>query len=92
VRKAVHNWVEKFSKGLSKAEHDARPGAKVVEITVKRLLCCAFRRTDKEIGQVYQCCWRSCREINVFSKSEFNMFYVLYPFVTCLLTFPRTNK
>jgi hypothetical protein len=29
-------------------------------------LCCGFRRTDKEVGQVYQCWWRICQVINVF--------------------------
>jgi hypothetical protein len=38
------------------------------------------------MGRVYQCCCRICREINVFSMFEYHMFYVLYPFVTCLLT------
>jgi hypothetical protein len=52
-RKAIHNWVEKFSKGLSKVADDARPGAEVTETTVKKLLCCGFRRTDKAMGQVY---------------------------------------
>jgi hypothetical protein len=42
-------------------------GAEVAETTVKRLLCCGFGRTDKAMGQVYQCWWRICREINVFS-------------------------
>jgi hypothetical protein len=32
----VHNWVEKFSQGRSKVADDARPGAEVVETTVKR--------------------------------------------------------
>jgi hypothetical protein len=27
----------------------------VAETTVKRLLCCGFRRTAKAIGQIYQC-------------------------------------
>jgi hypothetical protein len=39
-------------------------GAEVA--TVKRLLCCGFRCTGKAIGQVYQCWWRICREVNVF--------------------------
>jgi hypothetical protein len=38
----------------------------VAETTVKGLLCCGFRRTDKAMGQVYQCWWRVCREIKVF--------------------------
>jgi hypothetical protein len=38
-RKAVHNWVEKFSQGRSKVADDAHPGAEVAETTAKRLLC-----------------------------------------------------
>jgi hypothetical protein len=57
---------------------------------VKKLLCCGFRSTGKSMGQVYQCWWRICREINVFPMLEYNMFYVLYPFVTYLLTLPST--
>jgi hypothetical protein len=41
------------------------------------------------MGQVYQCWWRICREINVFSRFEYHLFYVLYPFVTFLLNVPR---
>jgi hypothetical protein len=54
--------------------------------TVKRLLCCGFQCTGKAMGQVYECWWRICREINIFSRFEYNMFYVLYPFATYLLT------
>jgi hypothetical protein len=61
----------------------------VAKAIVKILLLCGFRRTAKAIGQVYQCCWRICREINVFfSRFEYHMFYVLYPFTTYLLTLP----
>jgi hypothetical protein len=28
-RKAVHNWVEKFSQGRSKVANDARPGHRI---------------------------------------------------------------
>jgi hypothetical protein len=50
--KAVHSWVEKFSQGRSKVADDARPGAEVAETTVKRFLCCGFRRTGKASRQV----------------------------------------
>jgi hypothetical protein len=43
-------------------------GAEVAETTVKRLLCCWFRRTGKAMGQMYQCWWGICREINVSSQ------------------------
>jgi hypothetical protein len=50
-------------------------GGGMAETTVKRLLCCGFRRTHKEMGQVYQCCWRMCRGVNVFfSRFEYHMF------------------
>jgi hypothetical protein len=52
-------------------------GAEVAETTVKRLLCCGFRRTGKAMGQMYQCWWRICREKNVYSRFEYHMFYVV---------------
>jgi hypothetical protein len=90
-RKAVHSWVEKFSHGRSKVADDARPRAEVAETTVNRHLCCEFRRTGKVVGQVYQCWRRICREIHVFARFEYHMFYVLYPFVTYLLTLPLSS-
>jgi hypothetical protein len=53
-RKAVHNWVDKFSQGPKVAD-DARPGAELAGTTVKRLLCCGFQRTGKAMRQAYQC-------------------------------------
>jgi hypothetical protein len=41
------------------------------------------------VGQVCECWWRICREINGFSGFEYHMFYVLNQFVTYLLTVPR---
>jgi hypothetical protein len=38
--------------------------------------------------QVYQCWWRIFREIDVSSMSEYQIFYILYPFVNSLLTPP----
>jgi hypothetical protein len=60
-------------------------GVRVAETTVKRLLCCGFWRSGKAMGQMYECWWGICREINVISF-EYHMFYVLYPFETHLLT------
>jgi hypothetical protein len=28
------------------------------------------------MGQMYQCWWRICWEINVFSRFEYHMFYI----------------
>jgi hypothetical protein len=83
--KAVQNWVANVSVMTKRLKRRCR----VVETTVKRLLCCGFRRTGKAMGQVYQFWWRTCREIIVFSF-DYYMFFVLYPFVTYLLTLPRT--
>jgi hypothetical protein len=61
----------------------------VAEATVEKLICSGFRLGGKALGQVYQCWWRICREIKIFfSRLEYHMFYVLYPFVTYLLTLP----
>jgi hypothetical protein len=38
---------------------------------------------------MYQCWWRLCGEINVFSRIECHMFYVSYTFVSYLLTVHR---
>jgi hypothetical protein len=67
-------------------------GAEVAGTTVKRLLHCVFRRTADAMGQVYQCWWRVWREINVSCRLEYHMFHVLCPFVTYLLTLPRTES
>jgi hypothetical protein len=64
----------------------------VAETTVRIIPCFEFRRTGKSMGQVYQCWWRICREIIVFTRLEYHVFYILYPFVTNLLTLPRTHK
>jgi hypothetical protein len=69
--KAVRKWVDKFSQGRSKVANVASPGAEVSETTVKRLLCCGFRRTGKAMGQGHQIWWRICREINVVSMFEY---------------------
>jgi hypothetical protein len=39
------------------------------------------------MGQVYQWWWRICRD-TYFFRFEYHVFYVLYPFVTYLLTLP----
>jgi hypothetical protein len=69
-RKAVHNWIEKFSQAYSKIADDAGPSAEVAEGTVRKLLCCGFRRTGKTMGQVYQCWRRICREMNVLPGTK----------------------
>jgi hypothetical protein len=78
-----------MGQGRLKVASDPRSVAEVAETTVKRLLCCGFRRTGKVRGQVYQCWCRICRRTNVFSRFEYHMFYVLYPFVTCVLSLRR---
>jgi hypothetical protein len=57
----------------------------------KTSLCCGFRRTGKAIGQAYQCWWRICQWIKsfFFSPGSNIICYILYQFVTYLLTLPR---
>jgi hypothetical protein len=55
LRKALHNYFEKFSQGRSNVANVARPDAEMAETTVRRLLWCGFRRFGKAMGQVYQC-------------------------------------
>jgi hypothetical protein len=47
-----------------------------------------YAAAGKAIGQVDQCWWRVCREIDTFPSFEYHMFCVLYPFVTLLMTLP----
>jgi hypothetical protein len=54
----------------------------VAETTVKRIVCCGFRRTGKAKG-VEDMSRNKC----FFFRFENQIFYVLYPFVACLLTF-----
>jgi hypothetical protein len=65
-----------FLKDFRKSQMMPGPRAEVAEKIFKRLLCRGFRRTGKAMGQVYRCWWRICREINVFTRFEFHMFYV----------------
>jgi hypothetical protein len=65
-REGVHNWFQKFSQGRPKIADDARSGGEVAETTARILLCCWPWRAGKAVGQVYQCWWRICREMNVF--------------------------
>jgi hypothetical protein len=87
-REAVRNLVEKFSQGRFESLRWWNWSRELAETTVKRLLCCGFVRTGKAMAQMCQCWWRICREIS-FSRFEYHMFYVLYPFMTYLLILPR---
>jgi hypothetical protein len=84
--KEVQPWLQKFHWWRG----GWNGGAEVAEMTLERFLCCGFRRTGKAMGQEYQCKWRICREVNVFSKFECHMFYVLYPLLTYLWALPLT--
>jgi hypothetical protein len=50
-RKAVRNWVEKFSQGRSKVVDDARTRRRLRLLQKQRLLSCGFRRTGKAMEQ-----------------------------------------
>jgi hypothetical protein len=81
--------IKQFRLGGKHFAGDKEVEMEVAETTVKRLLSCRFQHTGKTMGQVYQCWWRSCREINVFSRFKYHMLHVLYQFVTHLLTVPH---
>jgi hypothetical protein len=78
--KAVHNCVENVSLMTKRLKQRCRSGWDAV----KRLVCCGFRRTGKAMGQVYQCCGGYVKKYMFFSRFEYHIFYVLYPFVTYL--------
>jgi hypothetical protein len=44
----------------------------------KKFQCCGIRRTGKAMGQVYQCWWRICREINVFFPDSNIIYFKFY--------------
>jgi hypothetical protein len=81
-RKAVHIWVDKFSQGRSKVADEAE----VAGTTVRRFYVTGFDALAKRWTKVYQRWWKKCREINILSRLEYHTLYVLYPFVTYLLT------
>jgi hypothetical protein len=78
-RKAVRDWVGKFSQGRAKVAGYARPGAEMTEISVKRLLGCGFRRTGirdgTNVSMLGEDVWRN----NFYPDSNITL-YVLYPF------------
>jgi hypothetical protein len=91
--KMIHNWVEKFSQGHSKVADYAQPSVEVAETTVKILLCCGFQHTGKAMGQVHQCWCKTCREINVFSRFKYHVFFDFIHFwsVTLVNTIKTTS-
>jgi hypothetical protein len=83
--------VKRFKAGRQKFHRWRRGwngGADVAETTVKRLLCCEFRRTGKAIGHVYRW-WRICRWINVFFPCF--TFYINLWAIYCLSLVPHTG-
>jgi hypothetical protein len=86
--KVIHNWLANVSLMRKWVETEVRKWlrqesgdfyAADFDALVKRWSKC-----------INTCWWRIRREINVSSRFEYHMFYVLYPFVACLLTLPRT--
>jgi hypothetical protein len=60
-RKVLQPWGQRYADN-----EEVETGAAMAEITVKKPLCCGFRRTGKAMGQVYVCWCRMCREIYAF--------------------------
>jgi hypothetical protein len=61
-------------------------GPEMTEIAVRILLFCGF---DTPLMRWVKCLLRICREIDVFFRLEYHMFYVLYLILTYLLTLRR---
>jgi hypothetical protein len=61
----------------------------VVETEVWKWLRQQSKDLYAAMEQMYQCSWRIYREINVFCRFEYHIFYVLYTFVTYLVTLPH---
>jgi hypothetical protein len=90
--------VKRFTTGFRNSLKDVRKSQMIPEqvALVRKWLrqeskdfyaaCFVVKQWDKS----YQCWWRLCREMNVFPRFEYHMFYVLYIFVTYLLTLPPT--
>jgi hypothetical protein len=48
---------------------------------------CTFRRTGKAMGQVYQCRWRICREINALNMFEYHNYIHFLDFKSIYIFF-----
>jgi hypothetical protein len=55
-------------------DEEVETDVEVTETTVKRLLFCIGKAT----AQFYQCWWRICREINVFSQVRTSHVFTFY--------------
>jgi hypothetical protein len=85
--KAAHNLVEKFSQGPSRVPSDEIEVRKWLRQQSKDFYAAGFDALIKR--------WDKCSSVGgyveiFFLSFEYYMFYVLYPFVTCLLNLPRT--
>jgi hypothetical protein len=71
-RKAVQNWVANVSPMTKRLK---RRGGSGWDNSQKTSMLRVSRHC-KAMGQVYQCWGRICREINIFSRFKYRMFYV----------------
>jgi hypothetical protein len=88
-RKAVHNWVEKRGNRLAGDEEVETEVRKWLGRQSKDFYAAGLDALVKRWDKCYQWWWRICREICVLFQVQYHMFYVLYPFVTYLLTLHR---
>jgi hypothetical protein len=70
LRRAVHNWVDKFSQGSSKVADDAKRGAEVDETTIKN-----FYSDGTSVSIFAE---NMLRNKCFFSRFEYHIFYVLH--------------
>ena len=89
-RRAVHNWVQKFSEGLSWRSCSWKNSARVVPTATKRIFRRRFPGTCETVGQVFKSVWRLCWKINVvcMSLSPFDSFqsrFVTYYWISLVV-------
>jgi hypothetical protein len=88
-RKAVYNWVTNVSLMTKRLKRSCGSGR---DNSQKTSMCCGFRRTGKAMGQVYQCWWKICREINAFSRFEYHMLLLFISICDIFTDSPSYNS
>jgi hypothetical protein len=89
-RKAVHNWVEKFSQGRSKVADDETEVRQWLREQSKNFYATGFDALVKRWDKFVNVDGEYVVEYIFFFSFEYHIFYVLYPFVIYLLTLPRS--
>jgi hypothetical protein len=90
-REVVHSWVKKVSQGRSKVPDNARRRGEVVDTTVKILYSASFAALVKRWDKCINAGGGHVKKKKYFFQVRISYVLRLYPFVTYLLTVPRTE-